>query len=319
MHIAMKELLPEIQQGRCILFLGSGSSVACESPSGGGLTGDGLAEALVKHLGEDPTQFKTALMEAGEYVEAYLPQHRNALDTLIYDRLHDLRPTIGHLLLTVFPWRAIVTTNYNRVVETGYEVAGTRQLTTSICVPFRTDDDLDKNTLAPGNIALYKPHGCLTIRGNRDAPMVLTARDYYHSMKKRKKMYEHIKQLAGKFSTLFMGYSLVDYNFNNIYYELQETLGEYLARSYSVIPVPANKAPYLDRVYERRDIALFDDKFDTFMLSLVDHAGLLSSKVVETVVEELSRTDVVQRLGNYARNLPPVIQTEIGKKGIVIP
>lgn len=149
--------------------------------------------------------------------------------------------------------------------------------------------------------------------------MVWTARDYYHSTEKRTKMYDHVKQLAGRFSTLFVGYSLVDYNFNNIYYELQESLGEYLARSYPVIPVPANKAPYIDRDYERRDMVLIDDKFDTFFLSRTDHACLLSGDTLAIALEELARPDVVQLLGAYARNLPPGVQAELHASGFPIP
>lgn len=319
MHYEIRELITEINQGRCVLFLGAGSTMACESPLGGGVTGEGLAQSMVKSLGEDPTNFAATLMEASEFIEAHSPQHRNALDAFIYERLHDLRPTIGHLLMTLFPWRAIITTNYNRVIETGYDVASTRGITKYSVVPFRTDEDLDVQSLGSDQIALFKPHGCLSIRNNSNSPMVLTAKDYYYSTKKRKKMYEQVKQLAGKFSTLFVGYSLVDYNFNNIYYELQETLGDYLARSYSVIPVPSHKARYLQRVYQRRDITLLDDKFDTFLIALANEAGVLTSAATSLTIEELSRPNVVQRLGLYARGLPVPIIDELTAKSITIP
>jgi hypothetical protein len=320
MNSIFTELRDEIINGRCILFLGSGSTAACESPSGGGLTGEGLAQAIIRSIGEDPSNFTATLMEAGEYVEAHSPQHRTTLDNLIYSRLHDLRPTLGHLLLTKFPWKAIVTTNYNRVVETGFEVAKMKGVTQYSCVPFRTDEELKVNSIGQNQIPLYKPHGCLSILHNPEAPMVLTAKDYYHSMKKRKLMYDQIRQLVGKVSTLFVGYSLVDYNFNNIYYELQETLGNYLARSYSVFPVPAHKSRYLERVYQQRDIALIDDKFDTFFLILSHEAGFVNGQVQDMTLEELSRPNVVQSLGpTYARRLPPNIQTELTNRSIEIP
>lgn len=142
MLASLKELVPEVVAGRCILFLGSGSTIACESSSGGGVTGDGLAKEIIKAMGEDPNDFKASLMEASEYLEALSPQHRNALDDFIYSRLHDLQPTIGHLLLTLFPWRAIVTTNYNRAVEAGFDVATSRGMTRFTCMPVRTDQEL---------------------------------------------------------------------------------------------------------------------------------------------------------------------------------
>ena len=53
MSITIEEMLPEIEQGRCILFLGSGSSADCESAVGGGLTAAGLTQELVRFLGKD--------------------------------------------------------------------------------------------------------------------------------------------------------------------------------------------------------------------------------------------------------------------------
>ena len=79
----------------------------------------------IASVGSSPTNFTATLQEASEYLEAYSPQHRRAVDEFVYQRLHDLRPTVGHLLLTLFPWKAIITTNYNRAVETGFEVAAT--------------------------------------------------------------------------------------------------------------------------------------------------------------------------------------------------
>jgi hypothetical protein len=314
-----EEIITEINEGRCILFLGSGSTVSCESPSGGGLTGAGLSKEMVEFLGEDTSNFSAGLMEASEFIEGYLPQHRNALDQFIYDRLHDLRPTAGHFAITKLGWKAIVTTNYNRVVETAYEAAQSEALTQYSCVAFRTDDELKTQSLGPDQIPLYKPHGCLSIRGNPDAPMVLTPRDYYYSTKKRIHIYDRIQKLAQKFSTLFVGYSLVDYNFNNIYYELQENLRNYLARSYSVIPVAPHKSKYLERVYQKRGIVLIDDKFDTFCVALVDAAGAMTPELQRFLVDALARPNVVQKLGSYASQLPQSIRDDLTARGISVP
>jgi len=316
----LAEMSQEIVRGNCILFLGAGSSMACESPSGGGLTGLGLAQSMVQELGEDPQQFPVGLQEVSEYYEAFNPQHRRALDDFVYRRLHDLRPSLGHMLLTVLPWKAIITTNYNRAVETGYEVAATRGITRYSCIPLRTDQEVKGFSAGPEQIALYKPHGCLQLRNDPNAPpMVLTAKDYFNSTKKRVEIYSHIRSLAGRFSTLFVGYSLVDYNFNNIYYEIRDTLNDYMARSYSVIPVPSNKSKYIDRVYSRRDIELVDDKFDTFMAALIEQSGMLTPEAIDLAVDELARPHVVARLGTYAQGLPREVQNRLIARGVAIP
>jgi SIR2-like domain len=316
----LAEIAQEVVRGNCILFLGAGSSLACESQSGGGLTGLGLAQSMIEELGEDPANFNVTLQEASEFYEVCRPAHRRALNEFIYRRLHDLRPSLGHILLTTLPWKAIITTNYNRAVESGYELAAARGITRQSCMPLRTDKEVGSFSPAPDQIALYKPHGCLALHADIDAPpMVLTAKDYFNATKKRVEIYNRIKHLAGKFSTLFVGYSLVDYNFNNIYYELRDQLDDFMARSYTVIPVPSNKAKYMDRVYSKRDIELIDDKFDTFIAALVEQAGFMSPAVKDLAIEELKRPQVVTRLGTYAQGLPPTIQSDLISSGIAIP
>jgi hypothetical protein len=316
----LTEIAQEVVRGNCILFLGAGSSMACESPSGGGLTGMGLAQSMIQELGEDPTNFNATLQEASEFYEVCQPMHRRALNEFIYRRLHDLRPSLGHFLLTTLPWKAIITTNYNRAIESGYEIASTRGITRQSCVPLRTDHEVASFSPAPDQVALYKPHGCLSLYADINAPqMVLTAKDYFNATKKRVEIYNRVKHLAGKFSTLFVGYSLVDYNFNNIYYELRDQLDDFMARSYTVIPVPGNKAKYMDRAYSKRDIELIDDKFDTFIAALVEQAGFMTPTVRSFAIEELKRPQVVPKLGTYAQGLPIAMQTDLIANGIAIP
>lgn len=309
-------MLPEIMQGRCILFLGAGSSANCESPSGGGLTAKGLTREMIKHLGEDAEKFPaSSLTEASEFIEACMPRHRDELDTFIYQRLGDLRPTIGHLLLTMFPWRAVVTTNFNQVIERGYEEARARGMTTYSCRPVLTDADLAGLTLTPNEIPLFKPHGCISGRGNHDTPMVLTPKDYYSSIQKRGAIYRHIRELAEKFVTLFVGYSLADYTFNNLYYEIEATLHEYVLQRYAVQRVRPEKLKYMERSCARRQITLIDDLSDTFMLSLADEAGLLTDDICDIAAEDLNRQlnrpELMESVREYGHSIPQRVRDRL--------
>jgi hypothetical protein len=312
----IKELAAEVKGGNVIAFLGAGSALACESGLGGGATSADLAKDIIKHLGEDPVNFTGSLAELSEFLEASSPQHRRALDDFIYRRLKDLRPTIGHLLLPLFPWRALITTNYNQAIERGFAVANQHGITNKTCRVIRADSELAAGH-SSSEVPLYKPHGCLGLLYEPNAPLVLTARDYYNSTTKRKRIYDEIRDLAGKGSTLFIGYSLVDYNFNNIYYELQEKLQDYLSRSYSVGPLAPHKKHYMEQVFQRRDIKLIDDKFDSFMIRLASEAELLRDpEVFEVVVAELSRPEVVNRLGGqYVNELPSEVRNELVARG----
>ena len=118
---------------------------------------------------------------------------------------------------------------------------------------------------------------------------------------------------------MFIGYSLTDYTFNNIYYELQEELGGYLRRSYSVSPLYSEKKIYLESVLKKRRIELIDEKFDTFMLILSDEFNLLDNpKVMKVIVQELSREGVIEKLGSiYINRLPEVLRIELEKEKLI--
>jgi len=222
--------------------------------------------------------------------------------------------------LPLFPWRALITTNYNQAIERGFAVAAQNGISTLACRAVRTDAELAAGHGA-GEVALYKPHGCLSLLYDPDAPLVLTARDYYNSTTKRKRINSEIRDLASKYSTLFIGYSLVDYNFNNIYYELGESLKTYLSRSYSVGPLAPHKKSYMEQVFQRRDITMIDDKFDSFVIRLADEFGFLATPgVFDLLITEFSRPDVVNRLGSqYVAELPSKIRNELIARGLVTP
>src|SRR6266849_8448954 len=119
-------LLKQIEQGKVVLFLGSGSSRLCRRPDGKtGLTGDELASEILNELAGGDPGFKASLMQAAEYYTWTHPDGRGGLDEFLRERLEGLQPTMGHYLAASFPWKAVVTTNYNQVVEdTWHEAHG---------------------------------------------------------------------------------------------------------------------------------------------------------------------------------------------------
>jgi hypothetical protein len=116
-----RDLLKQIEKENVILFLGSGSTKECRRPDeklGGeirGVDGKELAKEIVTDLNHgNQLNFEVSLMEACEYYISVDPFTQTGWENLIRSRLKGLQPTIGHHLATTFPWRAIVTTNYNK-------------------------------------------------------------------------------------------------------------------------------------------------------------------------------------------------------------
>jgi hypothetical protein len=300
-----EQLLQQINGNAAILFLGSGSTRNCRQANGSrGVTGQELANEILKHLngGKDPG-FEVSLTEASELAAGWDPAGRAGLDRFVEKRLTNLQPTAGHYIATTFPWRAIITTNYNRVVEDAWGSAHADGYAARELVVLRTDEEVRRHAGEGGRMRLYKPHGCVTIQQQVDDRMVLTSQDYFESERVRPRIYEEIRSLAKGCTTLFMGYSLNDYTFRNIFYELFKQLGTWNARSFSVSPVgPELRFRWMERAMDRSfNTTLVDDSFDTFMVRLALARGSLAREAKGRVQQQWP--NLVADGGPYATSL----------------
>jgi SIR2-like protein len=277
-----KDILGQLDDGYAMLFLGAGSTRNCRRPDGRGgfkrgFTGDDLAREILTELndGVDPQLKNVGLTQASEFYASTSAGARAGLDRLIQDRLSDLRPIGGHYLAASFPWRAVVTTNYNRVAEDAWAEAHAGGYAANELLAIRTDADIIQHSGDTKRTRLYKPHGCVTIRRQPANRMVLTSLDYFESERIRKAIYESVRSLARDCSTVFVGYSLNDHTFRNIFYTLYQELGQWAARSYSVGPIdnPTYEEWLTRSMDENFKTRVINESFDTFMLRLTIDRG----------------------------------------------
>jgi hypothetical protein len=283
-------ILQQIDDGYAMLFLGSGSTRFCRRPDGvRGLTGEGLATELLVKLnhGTDPGLKWVGLMQASEFFASMSAGARNALDRFVQERLADLQPTIGHYIATSFHWRAVVTTNYNRVAEDAWGEAHAAGFAANDIIAIRTDADITQHYGDTKRIRLYKPHGCITIQKQQSNRMVLTSNDYFASERIRKGIYDAIRALARDCSTVFAGYSLADYTFKNIFYTLYEELGQWASHSYAVIPSDnAIYEEWLSRSMEENfKTKVISETFDSFMIRLLIARGRIHKQLKAKVLQ----------------------------------
>lgn len=283
----LDEVLEQINGGAAVLFLGAGSTRNCRKPDGSrGLTGAELAREILSKLdGKKKPTFEVSLTEAAEFYTTSKASARGGLDRFIQDRLKNLQPTIGHYIATSFPWRAVITTNYNQVAEDCWGAGVSEGFAANDVLPIRTDDDLMKHAGNTTHTRLYKPHGCISIQRQQQHRMVLTSLDYFESERIRPKMYNEIKTLGETCTTLFIGYSMADYTFRNIFYRLYSDLGQWAVRSYSITPVaPESKYRLMARSLGKSfNTTLVDETFDSFMLRLALRRGWLAPGVKKRV------------------------------------
>ncbi len=275
----LREVLDQIESGHALLFLGAGSTRNCRRPDGKlGLTGRDLAREILVELndGQDPG-FEVNLMKAAEFYTGVKAAARRGLDRFLCDRLSGLQPTLGHLIAASFPWRAVVTTNYNCVVEAAWDRATSAHFAAAPLRPIRTDAELPGDGDDDGAIPLYKPHGCISLPGQGAHRMVVTSVDYFESERLRAGMFDALRTLARDCTTVFVGYSLDDFTFRNIFYALHAEQGDWSARAYSVGPFGNPlRCRWLSRAMDRNfNTTVVDDTFDGFLLRLARERGPL--------------------------------------------
>jgi hypothetical protein len=312
---AYDQLLEQIRDNSVVLFLGAGSTRLCKLPDGKrGVVGQELADECLKDLNnnKDPG-FQASLTEAAEFYAAWKASARGGLDDFIQKRLTNLQPTLGHYLAASFPWRAVVTTNYNRVAEDAWGTGHAAGYAARELITIRTDEEEATHSGDTSRTRLYKPHGCVTIPDQKKNPMVLTSIDYFESEKKRPKIFTAVKYLSGQCTTLFVGYSMNDYTFRNIYFTLYSQLGQWTKRSYSVTPYDSPKrlqwsARAMDKNF---NTTVLDDSFDSFMLRLVRRRGTLHPTLAALVgsrwadVEKDNKAHMDGLAASDFRGLPP--------------
>ena len=124
MRILTPWLLDQIRDGSAILFLGSGATYGATGPNDEKpLNGNELRDKLSdKFLGGNLKDRQ--LSEVAEYAKNESSLHD--VQKFIYQLFEPLVPATHHLLIPSFRWQAIVTTNYDFLIERAYQALPTR-------------------------------------------------------------------------------------------------------------------------------------------------------------------------------------------------
>lgn len=211
-----QNLKDRIQSGQCVLFLGAGAT-----RDAGGPTGPELASILANHFGKpdiptyDLAQFSATLTGLPDV-------DREDVDQKIVEVLKRLEPAKGHLAVPILPWRAIFTTNYDRLVEISYDTVHSAtglHAMQELHVAISADEQV--SVADRTKVCLFKIHGCIS-KIDRGNPLVLTQKDLRSTRKKRSKMLRFLKSLAREHALVFIGYSFVDGVVTGLLEELEE-------------------------------------------------------------------------------------------------
>jgi hypothetical protein len=226
-----EELIESVRARKCILFVGSGLSSLAGFP-----TWPQLIDRLVAKAKRSPN----ARLEGLGAMEArrdYLMLAEFARDTLgAWDYTRVLKKELDqpipaspvHRLIAGTDYRGIITTNYDRLLETTITQVRNRAPST-----FTTNGiEAMGEALFNPDLFIYKMHGDIL----SPASIVLSTRDYDRMILRNPHVRSFLFGAVLNHTLLFVGYSLSDPDFNLLLRELTLMFENYVPAHYALLP-----------------------------------------------------------------------------------
>jgi hypothetical protein len=254
--------LDDIVRGRCLPFVGAGFSLNAKTPRGKKmLDWDGLGKQVAAALPE--YQYTTALEALSAYSHEF---SRVKLVEFLSSALFiaSIQPGKTHDEFCRLPFERVVTTNFDFLLEQAYTRLN------RYCIPLVAEDQLAVGDPQAG-VRLLKLHGDLH-HPNR---LVVTEEDYDAFLNNLPLLATHLASLLIDHTALFIGYSLDDPDFRQIWQVVKERLGALRRPAYVLqVGAPAN----LVARYERRGVKV---------INLPKSSSKTYAEVLEAVFREL--------------------------------
>jgi len=251
-------LVDQIADGNVVLFLGSGASIGASTtdPTIQVPKGAELADLIaLKFLG--PNYKGKSLQYVSQLAQSETDMF--TVQKYVADLFSHFGPGSHHLMLPLFEWKAIITTNYDRIVEEAYRLTTNRLQNIE---PFiKNGERLSQRLKTRSDIQYLKLHGCLSSVNDEDIPLILTPDQYVTHRNGRSRLFERMKELAYEHPFVFVGFSFEDHDIRAILHEL-DGLKEAKPRSYMVGPYITDEET---RYWDSKKIGSLRMSFSDFM------------------------------------------------------
>lgn len=152
-------------------------------------------------------------------------------------------PNARHRLIARMPFAAIVTTNYDELIERAYHLEHQRPART--CTADSADSII--RALVHGEFFILKAHGDIKDRKT----IVLSERDYREVMHRKPGYIAALQNIFLTKTVLFVGTSITDQDIIRVLEALKESFGEYSPQQHFAL-VPKDRAGELERQFWKR-------------------------------------------------------------------
>lgn len=208
----------KVRNGEAILFLGAGATRGALGPRGEKpLSGNELRDVLADRFLGGALKDKP-LAQVAEYAKA--ESSLVDVQTTIYELFEPLKPAQCHLLIPSFRWYAIVTTNYDFVVERAYAAAPDRLQQLSAII--RDENQLGSTLRNFQAVPYLKLHGCLSTINDPKLPLILASEEYAKFREGRTRLFSYFQDWGRENPIIFCGYNVADPNIQQILFDLSD-------------------------------------------------------------------------------------------------
>ena len=289
-------LLEAADAGRCVLFVGAGASQESNAP--GAIE---LAKGLSKEFlgGEHSNE---NLERVASLVENKPGVGRTGLIEFIVRKLSGLQPSCGHALMKKISWSAVVTTNYDTLIEESYK--SSPELPQPVRVLRSADLVKTSHPRTWGSgPPLIKLRGCISDPFAESAGLVISQDDFFKATKRRKGLLSMLEWLKYTHIFIFVGYSFHDYDLNKLWYDICAELGELSNWAFATWPGRSEEEVSL---WQGRHVQLLDCKFSELMRELSSYAGRETQAIRRNSSLE-ERTASTEALLSTLKNADPYV------------
>lgn len=256
--------LEDLIRGQIIPFIGAGFSRNADIPKGKDMPDwNKLGELISKDLPSDYEYYNA--------IEAISTYEQEFGRTKLIEKFNELlltgiiKPGKAHIAFSKIPFDLVCTTNFDFLIESAYEQSN------AYCRPIIDEEHLAINNLNKKDISLLKVHGDL----HHPKRLVATEEDYDGFLNRYPMLATFLANLLITKTCFFIGYSLDDPDFRQIWQLIKDRLGKLRRHAY-VIGVGTSKQNILK--FERRGIKV---------INIPSNSKKNYATILEEVFEEL--------------------------------
>lgn len=216
----------QIRQGNLIVFLGAGlSRTYTDTTTGKTYYGIPAAREIIENISKEKVYISQDMSFEQAFFMIKNREGRTEVERVLEDYVDipTLKPLPAHELLAEMSFPAFITTNFDGLLEKALDK--NRKKYYSII------EDKDVCRWRNYQVPYIKLHGCVT----RPSSMIAAEDEYIPFSLNKPIITSLIKTLLANKVVLFLGFSLGDSDFKNLYKEINIVLGKNMPQSYAVV------------------------------------------------------------------------------------